>query len=175
MEFYNKENASQHILDNNIEVSPTTDPGQSQAATAPQKKYNIDAVGLPNNIQGDAQNAVNGYGKKVEENIIKIIEIHSCCIDAKHYTFENVTFNSFRDCIIRADFKKLFNGNETNKNQLKYIIYRLSDLINQQWYQETAESIGATKQICSKAVAKEANWRKWIDGHIGKVEKRKRT
>ncbi|OAV68831.1 hypothetical protein Barb6XT_00783 [Bacteroidales bacterium Barb6XT] len=179
MEFYNKENASRHILDNNIEVLPTTDPGQAQTAEALQKEYNIDAPGLPqrnnDNTQSNTQGVVNRYGEKVEKDIFEITKIYSYCIDAKYYTFKDVAFDFFRDCIIIADFKALLNENGAIENQLKYIIYRLSDLINQQWYQETAESIGATKQKCSGAISKDTEWRKWIDGHIGKVEKRKRT
>ncbi|OAV68375.1 hypothetical protein Barb4_02088 [Bacteroidales bacterium Barb4] len=119
------------------------------------------------NIRDDAQGGVDEYESKTNKNISPIVKIYKCCVNAEHYTFKNIEFDLFSECIKQADFKKPFNMNGTNKSRLKHIIYLLSDIMGSQWYGDTVKSIGMTKQTCSKAVSRNVEWVKWINGCLG--------
>lgn len=96
-----------------------------------------------------------------EYDLDKIASIYQFCIDD---VFTEVPSHEFGRSVAQADFSAIYALNSTKKSKLKYIIYILAHIINNNdWYKQAAGSIGIEPKDCNGANISNEMWKKRAD------------
>lgn len=98
----------------------------------------------------------------------KIVKMYNFLFDKEHPQNKafSATFLDFIEAITFADFKRIYEDNNTSKVRLKHVIYTLKGCVNSvTWIRDAASSIGLTPQKLS-GLNLEDKWKDEFENYI---------
>lgn len=103
----------------------------------------------------------------------KIIEIYEFCTKENDSIFSktNIPLREFLLYIENANFSLIYNDTIAKKTKQRYLIFILSKIMGQDWYEKTAFSIHTSKDKCSGASVPPL-WKAKINKKVDPLERR---
>lgn len=131
---------------------------------------------LDNNLENATEPNSNNKEKinkfHIQDNH-KIIAIYEFCTGEKKSIFSktNIPVSKFLSYIENADFSVIYNDIIAKKTKQRYLIFILSKIMGQDWYEKTVYSINSSKVKCSGATVPPF-WKAELNKKLNPPEKR---